>query len=99
MSAHPCGAGGVMGTVYLIHFDTPYRHAQHYIGWASNLPARLAEHRAGNGARLMEVIANAGITWQLARTWPGDRNLERKLKDRHGASRFCPICRANVEAA
>lgn len=97
MSAHrfPHHAG-VTGTVYLIHFDTPYRHAQHYIGWASNLPARLAEHRAGNGARLMKVIADAGITWTVAQTWPGGRDLERKLKDRHGAGRFCPICRGEA---
>lgn len=83
---------GVMGTVYLIHFDAPYRHARHYIGWTRDLPSRLAAHRAGNGSRLMAVITEAGITWRLARTWPGDHCLEHKLKDRHGASRFCPIC-------
>lgn len=94
MSAHrfPHHGQGVMGTVYLIHFDTPYRHARHYIGWTSDLPHRLAEHHAGNGSRLLEVVSDAGITWRLARTWGGDRSLERKLKNRHGASRFCPIC-------
>lgn len=82
-----------MGTVYLIHFDTPYRHAHHYLGYAErDVEQRLAQHRAGNGARLMEVIAAAGITWQLARTWIGDRALERKLKTRHDSPALCPIC-------
>jgi hypothetical protein len=33
-------AGGP-GTVYLIHFDVPYRRARHYTGWALDLDARL----------------------------------------------------------
>ncbi len=57
-----------MGTVYLIHFDKPYRHARHYLGYTDDLDARLAAHANSNGARLMEVIVEAGITWQLART-------------------------------
>jgi predicted GIY-YIG superfamily endonuclease len=80
------------GTVYLLHFDCPYRHARHYLGWASNLDARLAEHDAGRGARLMEVISCAGIGWELARTWTGDRGRERQLKRQGGASRCCPCC-------
>jgi hypothetical protein len=34
------------GTVYLLHFDRPYRHARHYLGWAEDLDNRLAEHAA-----------------------------------------------------
>jgi predicted GIY-YIG superfamily endonuclease len=80
------------GTVYLIHFDAAYKHARHYLGWTTELEARLQAHRDGRGARLMEVITAAGITWQLARTWPGGRNRERAIKDRHEAPRLCPIC-------
>jgi predicted GIY-YIG superfamily endonuclease len=80
------------GTVYLLHFDRPYRHAAHYTGWTTNLPARLAEHDAGHGARLLAVIRNAGIGWQLARTWIGPRARERALKRQGGASRRCPLC-------
>jgi hypothetical protein len=39
------------GTVYLLHFDRPCRHARHYVGWALNVKRRLAEHEAGRGAR------------------------------------------------
>jgi predicted GIY-YIG superfamily endonuclease len=84
-------AGGA-GTVYLIHFDTPYKHARHYTGWASDLERRVADHRAGRGARLMEVIKDAGISWDVVRTWEGTRNLERAIKDRHEAPRLCPEC-------
>ena len=82
------------GTVYLIHFDSPYRHARHYLGWTADLDARLEAHRTGRGARLMEVITLAGITWQLARTWPGGRARERAIKNRHEAPRLCPLCTA-----
>ena len=82
-----------IGTVYLLHFDTPLKHARHYTGWSANLALRLAEHASGHGARLTEVVASAGIGWSLARTWPGvTRTFERKLKNQGGASRRCPLC-------
>ncbi|MEV6100668.1 hypothetical protein [Nocardia sp. NPDC051981] len=80
------------GTVYLLHFERPYRHARHYTGWTSDLDHRLAEHRAGRGARLLEVLRNNGIGWELARTWDGTRARERQLKREGGASRRCPKC-------
>ncbi len=80
------------GTVYLLHFDRPYRHARHYCGWTSNLTARLAEHAVGRGARLLAVITDAGIGWTLARTWPGTRARERQIKRQGGLSRCCPAC-------
>jgi hypothetical protein len=51
----------VQGTVYLLHFTEPYRHARHYMGWTENLPARLALHTEGRGARLVEVVIGHGI--------------------------------------
>lgn len=83
-------------TVYLIHFDSPYYHARHYIGYTTDLARRLDDHRSGNGARLIEVITNAGITWRLARTWPdAGRDFERHLKRTYkNAPKLCPLCRA-----
>src|SRR4051812_12502200 len=83
---------GVVGTIYLIHFDRPFGHATHYLGWTADLPARLEAHATGRGSRLMEVVTDAGITWKLARTWRGDRYRERRLKERGGKSRMCPLC-------
>jgi predicted GIY-YIG superfamily endonuclease len=82
-----------LGTVYLLHFDQRYEHAGHYTGWAEDLDRRQAEHQQGRGARLVEVITQAGISFRLARTWPGvSRARERQLKNQGGASRRCPIC-------
>jgi hypothetical protein len=69
---------------------TNYRQIQH---WTQNLPARLALHTEGRGARLVEVVLAQGIGFVLARTWDGDRFLERALKRRRMAPRYCPICR------
>ena len=99
---HPASSAGrhPLGTVYLLHFDQRYEHAGHYTGFAessgaegSGLLHRLGEHQAGRGARLVEVITQAGISFRLARIWPGvTRARERQLKQQGGASRRCPIC-------
>jgi predicted GIY-YIG superfamily endonuclease len=80
------------GTVYLLHFDQPYKHARHYVGWARNVKRRLAEHEAGRGARLLAVVRSAGIGWTLARMWPGSRARERQIKRQGGHARQCPLC-------
>jgi len=81
------------GTVYLLHFNEPYKHARHYVGWTSRtVRCRLAEHEAGRGARLLAVVRAAGIGWQLARMWPGGRARERQIKRQGGHARHCPLC-------
>ena len=81
-------------TVYLLHFSEPYKHAKHYLGSAADLDTGLAEHAAGQGARLTQVVKDAGISWTLARTWHGGRKRERQLKNQGRASRCCPTCKA-----
>lgn len=81
-------------TVYLIHFHSKVSdRAQHYLGITKNLPQRIAEHRAGRGARLLEVCKERGIDISVVRIW---RNrywpFERALKAKKHASRMCPIC-------
>lgn len=40
----------------------------------------------------MKHVTNAGIGWQVIRTWPqGNRDDERRLK-KMGSPRYCPIC-------
>lgn len=82
--------------VYLLHFVEPYKHAKHYLGSADDLSARLAEHRHGTGARLTQVVRDAGISWVVARTWLGGRRLERKLKAQRSGVRLCPICKGEI---
>ena len=55
-------------------------------------------HRAGNGARLMEVVVHEHhIDFEIARLWRFDtyaeaRAFEHKLKQVGHAPRYCPIC-------
>jgi predicted GIY-YIG superfamily endonuclease len=91
--------------VYLLHFDRTYtgnkrnpnaqrvQNVRHYIGYTNNLDQRISAHLRGSGARLVEVLAQAGIGFVVARTWPGaGRTEERKLKNRKNAAQLCPIC-------
>ena len=84
-------------TVYLLHFSQPFHHARHYLGSTDDLDNRLQEHRTGQGARLTQVIHEAGISFILARTWEGGRDLERKLKRWHKSPDLCPICKAQKQ--
>jgi hypothetical protein len=87
---------GVPGLVYLLHLERPYKHARHYTGFAEGGPKglarRLAEHGTTHGSPLLAAAKATGITWQLARTWPGTRARERQLKRQGGASRRCTLC-------
>lgn len=83
--------------VYLLHFDQRIcdsHPCQHYIGYSRNINRRLDAHMDGQGARLVRVACERGITWRLARVWLGDRSLERQLKNRKNAPQLCPICQA-----
>ena len=83
------------GVVYLLHFTEPLAHARHYLGFSTDLPVRLAEHAAGHGARLTQVVKDAGIGWSLTRVWANaTRTDERRLKNRHEGPRLCPACKA-----
>jgi len=90
---------GPTNAVYLLHFDRPLCHAQHYLGSASDLDARLGQHENGNGARLTGVIKELGIGWTLVRVWEfGTRKqawqAEHRYKTTYKNSRkLCPICR------
>jgi predicted GIY-YIG superfamily endonuclease len=84
--------------VYLLHFDQPLAHARHYVGWcAYDLEQRLEHHVTGHGARIMQVLTERGIGFQVARVWPGaGRDFERRLKRWKGSGQFCPLCEARA---
>lgn len=82
--------------VYLIHFERPYKHARHYIGFCDHdLDNRIHQHQNGTGSRLLRAVNQAGIKWEVVRVWPdGDRNFERHKKNQRNTSHFCPACQA-----
>lgn len=86
------------GTIYLLHFEKPFKHAKHYLGWANNLEGRLRHHEQGTGANLLKHVKAAGISWDLVRTWDRvDRNEERRIKNMGSLARVCPVCQAEAK--
>lgn len=92
----------VPGTIYLLHFEVALQRAgtvgvQHYLGWCleGEEERRLCEHTKGQGAR---ITAAAGRLGQLllARSWAGDRYLERRMKRRGRFRDLCPICQEGL---
>lgn len=87
--------------VYLLCFDRNYHHAKHYIGYVDggldDLEERVKRHKSGDGARLLQVITEAGIGFKVTRVWPdGDRNFERRLKNRKNSKKLCPLCSGHI---
>src|SRR5262245_22756094 len=89
--------------VYLLHFDraigsttNPRGRAQHYLGYADRLNRRVLQHLTGRGAKITQELHRQGIGFVIARTWPGSRSFERKLKNRKDAPALCPICRGQA---
>lgn len=83
-----------IGTVYLIHFDALYRHCRHYIGFTElTIEQRLERHKGSRGARLLRAVMQAGINFNIVRTWENKTiEFERKLKNQKNSKKFCPIC-------
>ena len=86
------------GVVYLLHFERPLHHAQHYLGWTNDLDARIEQHRLGIREKcvITAVFAEHGIPFVVARTWPGPLALEKALKRRKNSRLLCPICNPSL---
>lgn len=83
-----------IGVVYLLHFETPFKHAQHYVGFCeklSGVDSRLEYHANGRGSRLMAAVTRAGIQWDIVRLWKGTRSDERAIHNTSSRS-YCPVC-------
>ena len=88
----------ITGTIYLLHFESRYKHAQHYLGIAEDLEARIAAHRSGAGARLLEIVVGAGIEFVVARTWANSTRTQERAKKGRSLAPLCPLCRARAKA-
>jgi hypothetical protein len=61
-------------------------------GQTQNLEQRLATHREGLGAKILAAANERGIAYDVVRTWPGGRELDRRLKRQHNGPKLCPRC-------
>lgn len=86
-------------TIYLLHIEPAFKHARHYIGYCDDPDptGRWQQHLSGRGSPLIKAAVAAGCTVTIAHVIPGgDRNMERRLKNRGGATRWCPACGVNA---
>jgi len=82
--------------VYILHFEEPYYHARHYVGYTEDTGRRFKEHFNchSSGSPLIQAALEAGIKITVSRIYfDGGRELERKIKKSHHTHRFCPICK------
>lgn len=86
----------MLAYVYVLHFDTPLEHAQHYIGCTVKLEKRLRAHAIGAGSRLTQELRKQGISWHLASLFCTNRaamrRIERSIKNCHQGARYCEKC-------
>jgi len=81
--------------VYLLHFERPIHHVQHYLGSTivGRLDKRMQEHASGRGAALTREAVRRGIGWTIGATWiTADRELEQRKKKIRKYSRNCFCC-------
>lgn len=87
-----------LGVVYLLHYEQPMHHAQHYLGWTNDLPTRLRMHASGTDAARAKCVITTEFTrrnieFAVACTWTGTLALEKQLKRQKNSRRLCPLCR------
>jgi putative endonuclease len=87
-----------MGEVYLFHFNSPLGNlsnpraqAQHYLGFAEDLDARIAKQLAGRGAKLVAAALKQGLVFELYH-WPAPLATEKLIKRAKNTARYCPAC-------
>lgn len=84
-----------MSAVYVLHFDPPYLHASHYIGFTEHedVATRLIEHISGRGSPLVKAAVANGSRVEIAHVLiNGDRNFERRIKNRRDVCTWCRLC-------
>lgn len=90
-----------MYTVYILHFDKPYKGIRHYTGYTKDLEKRLQKHSNGTGSRWVSFMLQNGSKFTVARTWSVATRREAREKElkikRAGAGKYCPLCRRRVK--
>ncbi|GEP11803.1 endonuclease [Methylobacterium gnaphalii] len=86
-------------SVYVLHFDPPFAHARHYIGFTPDptVARRVSEHMTcgPRGNPLVKAAIGAGCAVTLAHAFEGEvygRDFERNLKARRTTRAWCACC-------
>lgn len=83
--------------VYVLHFDPPYKHARHYIGFVKDkhrIRERICEHLSGQGSPLIKAALAAQHQISLAHFWrSAPRTFETRLKRRADTPAWCRSCK------
>jgi hypothetical protein len=87
-------------TVYLVCFAPGISrggmrgNSEHYLGSCQGDPERrLGDHIKGKGSPLVRAAHQRGLNPRVTLQFPGDRRVERAIKDRKFALRkLCPVC-------
>lgn len=94
-----------MPDLYLLHFDPPYRHARHYLGYAVGTGrgasyARAQARGKALGAHELVMAAQANLCEiSVVDVLVGEgRATQRRMRANGSLSRFCSICRDRGEA-
>jgi len=88
-----------MPDLFLLHFEPPYKHARHYLGYAvgtgrgSSYAKAIARGTAIGPHELVMAAQWAGCTITVADVFEGaGRAVQRTMRASHHLHRFCPIC-------
>lgn len=81
--------------VFLLHLDRPYRHVRHYVGALTGDPRRSGAPLTVADippSPLLRAIDAAGITFSVARVWPGGASRKDEIQASKAVRRLCPVC-------
>jgi len=94
-----------MPDLFLLHFEQPYHHARHYLGYAvgvgrgSRYAAAIVNGFAIGPHELVMAAQGAGITMQVADVLVGEgRATQRRMRASHNLSRYCRLCSSSPAA-
>jgi hypothetical protein len=81
------------GFLYLLHWQDRTGRVEHYIGWTTDLEARLKQHFSqSGGCPTTRRYRREGMGGRLARLWKGTMQGERWLQQTLLFPTDCPVC-------
>jgi len=81
------------GFIYLLHWQDRTGRVEHYVGWTTDLEARLKQHFSQcGGCPTTRGYRRQGMGGRLVRLWRGTMQGERFLQQSLLFPTDCPVC-------